>query len=279
MDFMNAVNAESKPEPQIQSSESSLPLVASLPPGAGLASIRDGLAQLEKGLAQMEGEANGLVVHDEATKTKAIAIAGGAMTLTKHLKNTQGVLVAEPESYVKAVKNLFKGPLDRLAFVAKSLKDKAGNYEHQQRMERAKEEAAAREEARRQQERIDAEARRLKEEAERKTREAEKKLRTEKDAAARALLERTIAEETAAAQVQPPVVVVPVVTQPETVTRTETGSGHLRMVWDFRLVNEAEIPHEYLMPDEKKIRQAVKNGVRQIPGVEIFEKPVTTIRT
>ncbi len=47
-------------------------------------------------------------------------------------------------------------------------------------------------------------------------------------------------------------------------------------IWTYEIINEAEIPREYLMPDEKKINsvvKAMKNNI-EIPGIKIFKKTI-----
>jgi hypothetical protein len=47
----------------------------------------------------------------------------------------------------------------------------------------------------------------------------------------------------------------------------------LRTDWDFEVQDASQVPREYLMVDEKALRFAVVGrGLRQIPGVRIFEK-------
>lgn len=48
-------------------------------------------------------------------------------------------------------------------------------------------------------------------------------------------------------------------------------SFHTREIQKFRIVNELEIPREYLVPDEVKIRAAMMNGV-PVKGVEYYKK-------
>lgn len=48
--------------------------------------------------------------------------------------------------------------------------------------------------------------------------------------------------------------------------------------WGWELENEALVPREYLSLDQKKIDEAVKQGVRNIPGVKISEKEEITMR-
>jgi hypothetical protein len=51
-----------------------------------------------------------------------------------------------------------------------------------------------------------------------------------------------------------------------------------KIVWEFEVSDEASIPREYLSVDEKKIKEAVKAGIREIPGVKIWEGSTMTIR-
>lgn len=51
-----------------------------------------------------------------------------------------------------------------------------------------------------------------------------------------------------------------------------------KKVWTFSVKDEAQVPREFLIVDEKKIREAVRTGVRDIPGVEIFQDTQIAIR-
>ncbi len=46
----------------------------------------------------------------------------------------------------------------------------------------------------------------------------------------------------------------------------------------FRLVDITKVPEKYLMVDEKAINQALKMGINEIPGVEIYEETTTQLR-
>ena len=269
MDFDLAV--DEIPNPQEQA-------IAKAPLG-NIAPIKKDLAQYEKGLAKLEKESQAIEVKDRESASRAIELAGGAKTLGKTLKKAQDNLTDEAKAYVKSITNLFRPYLERFAKVEAVTKDKAAAFEVQERLAQQKREADAREEARKLQEKIDFEAREQREAALRKARDAAEKLQSEKDAAARAILEQTVKEETEAAALQTPTVVVPVTAASPTVTRTETGSGYLRATWDYRIVDETKIPRDFMAPDEKKIRQAVKNGLRKIEGIEIYEKSTIAIRT
>jgi len=42
--------------------------------------------------------------------------------------------------------------------------------------------------------------------------------------------------------------------------------------WTFEITNESKVPREYCSPDLRLIRQAVRDGVREIAGVDIYEE-------
>jgi len=105
-------------------------------------------------------------------------------------------------------------------------------------------------------------------------RKAEKKAQEERDR-----LQKQLDKDAKKAKVEPVVLDDPVVPEKKTTTRTTEGTGYLKMDWEFEIVDEAQVPREYLMVDEKKIRAAVKAGTREISGVRIFEKPSAVVRT
>ena len=64
------------------------------------------------------------------------------------------------------------------------------------------------------------------------------------------------------------------------VRRTENGaSAHVRTEWVFEIENESLVPNDFCSPDPKKIERAIMMGVRKIPGVKIFEKAKTILRS
>ena len=69
------------------------------------------------------------------------------------------------------------------------------------------------------------------------------------------------------------------VAAPVKVQDKSIGGTSFRKIWDFEIVNEAEIPRVYLTPDSVQIRNdIVKNGVREIRGVRIFQREVSATR-
>jgi hypothetical protein len=52
----------------------------------------------------------------------------------------------------------------------------------------------------------------------------------------------------------------------------------VQMRWTFAIVDRNQIPNGYWTLDEGAIKSAIANGVREIPGVRIYEEAVTTFR-
>jgi hypothetical protein len=67
----------------------------------------------------------------------------------------------------------------------------------------------------------------------------------------------------------------PVVDIPKEAPKSiQTNFGGITSVeqWDFRVVDKSIVPLEFLVVDESAIRRKIKDGVRSIPGVEIFSE-------
>ena len=60
--------------------------------------------------------------------------------------------------------------------------------------------------------------------------------------------------------------------------KTDEGSLYTTEEWDFEIKDASIVPNEFLKPDENKIREAVKNGFRNIPGVYIMKRTKTIMR-
>lgn len=63
----------------------------------------------------------------------------------------------------------------------------------------------------------------------------------------------------------------PVVERAAPTVHTDEGKTTTKMVWKFEIIEPSEVPRQYCSVDEKLVRQAVKDGVREINGVKIYE--------
>lgn len=76
---------------------------------------------------------------------------------------------------------------------------------------------------------------------------------------------------------------IPVPVQPTHVASFTTGSvapvKGITKTWTHEITDESLIPREYLVVDPAKITKAIREGLRTIPGVNIFQKEGLTVRS
>jgi hypothetical protein len=261
------------PEPEVV--EAAVPTVA---PIFDLATVKLALAPYKSHIDKMMQKAKAIQVNDEISQVLAVEIGTSARKLKNQVENLRKSTVQPLNDHVRDVNNLAKSFIDPLDSAERDLKAKISTYQTQLRIEQQRREAAAREAARKQQERIDAEQRVIREEAARKAREAEEALKKETDEAARLALQRTIDEETEAANAPPQVAVAPVIPEIPRAVRANSGSAHQKKRWVCRIVDPAEVPRQYCAPIQTLLNEAVKSGMRNIAGCVIEEISETTFR-
>lgn len=71
--------------------------------------------------------------------------------------------------------------------------------------------------------------------------------------------------------------IVEATTKQEEINLSTSGAS-VSMVWDFEIIDKAQIPLEFLKVDETAIRNAIRAGEREISGVKIFQKPQLSLR-
>lgn len=219
-------------------------LSAVQPPAArdpfDLAPVREALKAYEVEVAGMKRTSEHHQVIDEEGNKTAIEMASQAKRLGRRIEEMRKEKIRPSQEYVKAVNNLAKVYADQLEAVERTLKQKINAYLTKQKLERLEAERRAQEEARRLQERLDAEA-------------AEKGL----------------------PQVHVP---LPVMPQKQEPVRTEEGSAVQAKAWTWKIIAPEMIPVEYMVPDTVAINKAVRAGIRHIPGIEIYQEENVRIR-
>jgi len=64
-------------------------------------------------------------------------------------------------------------------------------------------------------------------------------------------------------------------------TAGEAGAvASLKSHWTYEVVDFAQVPHEWLIIDDRKVRSAIRgeDGLRDIPGLRIYNDPQTVVR-
>jgi hypothetical protein len=179
---------------------------------------------------------------DDASDMEAKQFLVQVTTARKRWDELRHWFVDPQNAYIKAINNLFKAQAAPVDEAESILRGKVSAYF------RAKQDAA-----RKEQERL-------------------RKLAEARNA-------RQAAKAEANGTEPPPAIFpLPTVAVPEKTTHTESGSVTLRKRWTFEIVDPAQVPDEYKTVDERKIGAVVKAGIRNIPGVYIFEKEELAVR-
>ena len=55
------------------------------------------------------------------------------------------------------------------------------------------------------------------------------------------------------------------------------GNTQTRKVWTFEVQDPEKIPYEYMVIDPVSIRNAIREGVREIPGIKIYQEEQLSI--
>jgi len=61
-------------------------------------------------------------------------------------------------------------------------------------------------------------------------------------------------------------------------TFSDSGSATAKKVWRFKVLKESDIPIKYFTLDEMKIRAAIREGIRNIQGLEIYQEESLAIK-
>ena len=211
-----------------------------IPDPLDLEQVKVDLEPYRERVVEMVAQAEAVEVRDETTVQQAVGMAGTLKKLNKSIEDLRKRATDQPREFISSVNNLCKSFQSELERGETCLKRKISDHQYRLEMERRERDRKAREEAER--------------------------------------LQRQLDKEAKSKGVEAPTVQTPVAQEAPTVVRTEAGSAHQRKTWAFEVVNEAAVPREYCAVDERKIREAVKNGVREIPGCRVFEKSETVIR-
>lgn len=185
--------------------------------------------------------AQALAVVDDVGMREATDLLGWIARAKKQVEEKRKFFVDPLNKQVKAINAMFKRYAEPLEQADTLLRGKVLSY-------------------RREQDRI----RREEEERLRKLQEKEQK-RLERQAAKKDLP-------------PPPPMPTPQVQEQAKTVHSDFGSVSAKKVWDFKIIDPAQIPAEFMMVNEKAIRAAVKAGVRNIPGVKIYQREELAVR-
>ena len=185
--------------------------------------------------------ATSIVIKDDKSQLAANSLAAKAKTLNKDLEARRKEIIKPSQEFVKKVNNFAKIFTEKLKLVWTEVDRKDLLYSNQVELERRKQEELIR--------------------------KANEKLQKDLDKEAK---ESGVAAPQVQAKPLPKV---------DQTIRTEEGTSFWRDNWIGEITDPAQVPAEYCSPDQKKINAAVKQGVREIPGVLIENRKIKSYRT
>lgn len=208
-----------------------------------LAKVQEAFEPYMEKIQEMRGKVEALEITDEDSLQLMVEMAAQLKKLEKTLETQRLEIVDQPTKFTRSVNAFVKQFKDELAKAVFAAKVKIG-------ADLKKKQAAAQ--------------------------EAQKK--ADEEAARQQAKLTKQAKDTGIEPIKPMAPVIPIAKDK---TRTEEGlaSTAKRWVWKIKEDGLEVIPREYLQPDSKALNEAVKAGVRDIPGVDIFEETSVKIRT
>lgn len=216
-------------------------------PSGGL-SIKAAMMRLVGYVARCNNLVNtiqGLDVKDEPARLLATELGAGAAKLVKAVNAERDQIIGPANEFVKSVRNLAVSLTEPLGSAKEIAAQKINTFNQMLKVEQAKRDKEAR----------------------------------EKTVADQAFMD-AMADK---AGVAPVILEPPKVQATKTKARTAAGTSYQHKEWKWAEIEGKfdEVPAEYKLTilDAKKIGEAVKAGVREIPGINIFELSDTRFRS
>lgn len=206
---------------------------------------------------KIEERAKAIVVNDAVSYDNTVLFLKEIAQKKKDFKAQRDKYVKPMKDSIKAIDEKLQEPIKTLEKIDCIVRQTLNNY--------------LAEVNRREQERLALEKKKAEEEALRKMEELEqtKSHTGEYDEVTQKAIERTIDHEQNK--------IVEATTKQEKINLSTNGAS-VSMVWDFEIIDKAQIPLEFLKVDETAIRNAIRAGERNINGVKIFQKPQLSLR-
>lgn len=219
---------------------------------------------LKHEIAEFTKTAKEVVVSDNETMERGLSVARQVKELAQRIELRRKELVSPYNNQVKSINDYAKVLANPLDEAQRHIKGQLSTWEQKLELDR-----------RRERERLEAEQKRIRDEERKRQDEARKKAdfvkQFDEDEAKRMEIVENADSEAKALEIR----------RDEKAAMAAVDQMKVRgaqKVWKFEVTAAAEVPREFTSVDEKKIREAVKNGVREIPGVRIYEDIAIAIR-
>lgn len=219
-----------------------------------------------------------IIIDDEQSLQAAGKFLLDVKTILKAINDTFDGPISAAHVAHKAICNAKKTHADPLRLAERTVKDSIGRYtEEQERLAKVEEQRLRAEQEQREKEVREAKERR--EQEAREAVEARLRLAAELDEAGKhdeadAVLDAAPPEP----EPEPVVETLPATAPPAPPVQAKGVST--RKIWTHRIVDEAKLPREFLMPDEQKIKRYVSamGEETNIAGVYVYSKAQVSAR-
>lgn len=71
---------------------------------------------------------------------------------------------------------------------------------------------------------------------------------------------------------------VPILAPQKQTIFSDSGALTAKKIWTFDVLNLDRVPRQYLILDDKKINAVIRGGVREIPGLKIYQKETIAVK-
>ena len=200
---------------------------------------------------------NAVVIADSVTYEQAGAKLKELKQYTKTIKDNKNTDIKPLKDGIKKLEDKYNKPLALLAQADAIIRDKMNKYLNEELKRRAEAEA----EAKRQAEEIA-----LKQALE--LEEVKKQAVNYDPITARAMVKSLEDKQNE---------LINQTAKTESVNLS-TDNNIVSKVWDFELVDISAVPQEFIILNDKAVRQAIREGVREIKGIKIFQKARVSIK-
>ena len=225
-------------------------------------------------------------VQDEDSQKVAVALVGEAKRIIRDIDARKKALkeYKEAKGFLDNLNSFAKGLTEKFEKIVSLADPKVKQYMAKVELERRQQAEKARIAAKELQDKIDRETAAANKKA---ADEAAQKAADEAKASNPDIKQEEIEQvktaavaEAATHAIEAPQVATQIFEPSSKITRTDTGvSAFTKKPWIFEITDEEKIPREFCSADKTKIRDAIKRGVRDLPGCRIFEDTQVNYRT
>ena len=214
---------------------------------------------IKASVSEFTGKAKSLVVTNDAQEVEAIEALGAGKKRIKRVEELRKFFTAPLNAQLKSINAMFKCQSEPLKEVEKILKAKLIAYgdEKEARLIKEREEQAKKDAA-----------------ALKKEQEAAAELAAEEAKSRKPSDPIPVVEPPKPVEVEP-------IEAPEQTVRTDSGSATRKKVWTWKVKDEKrlrEVRPDLFVLDEKAVNQLVRDGVREVEGLDIYQDTQLSIR-